>query len=541
MLRKISVLLMLFMLSCTNRDFKLYNTSSLKTSQNIYQRYAVSGPTKFSNDLGKQVLANGGNAMDAALTMQAALSLSEMQASGIGGGGYILYFHKKSGKIYSFDGKETSPRKANRKNVFGSDVAEETKYRSEFGVQYIATPGMLKAMKVAHDKFGSIKWQSIFEPTILAAKNGIKVEKRFSLIYKRHEIEIPDVQRHVSVSNGVLKVPSLSSVLEEVSLPGGVDSFYKGDLADRIVRKVKRDGGVLEKIDLESYQARMKDASCINYKDFKICTRNNNYHVLTALKLMETADLSGISHSNDPKFINLVVNSVNAAIANKRKYDQDGFNDYAKVLDVLDYDISSPGVSKAVKLPNGKKSNKDNGSSGTTSFFAIDQEGNIAIFCTSINGYFGSGIVAEGIVMNNTMLDFSDCVNCNNEIRPGARPSSNISQIIVLDKKNRPLFGVSSAGGIRIMSYVTSVLVSMMDLGMNPQEAINSFKYSAHNNGVMMVEPRFSKKTIKELEKIGHSVKVSDEVISGLVAFKISDKGIMTGSEPRRWGSSDGL
>ena len=98
--------------------------------------------------------------------------------------------------------------------------------------------------------------------------------------------------------------------------------------------------------------------------------------------------------------------------------------------------------------------------------------------------------------------NFSDFTNCTNEIKNGARPSSSISPIIVLDKNNNPVYGVSSAGRIRILSYVTSTLMQMMELGIDPQEAINSVKYSAHNNGTIMFEPRCTKDMQNELEKL---------------------------------------
>lgn len=514
----IKSIIFLQIIGCVNSN--VYNNSDFDLKTQEYKQQAVGGPTQLSVNIGNEILKSGGNAMDTILAMQAAIGLSEMHASGLGGGGYILYFDKKSGKIIAFDGRETAPKNATQQNVFGSSGKDETKYRSEFGSQYIATPGILKVMKLAHKQFGSIEWEDIFKPTIEAAQNGFILENRLSIFYDKYKKELPDVANAIKIDKKIAKNIDLANTLTIIANDTH-DEFYNGELGNKIVDKVQKSGGLLTKKDLVDYKAFQSDASCVGYKDYKICTRKGNFAILSAIKILEKEDFSNIKTGDDAIFINKIANAVNIAIANKRKYDQDI---YQNVDDIVH-----------------KIANNDNNTTGTTAFFAIDKQGNIAIIGSSVNGYFGSGVVAEGLVMNNTMLDFSDCVNCTNEIKSGARPSSSISPIIVLDKNNNPVFGVSSAGGIRILSYVTSTLMQMIELGIDPQEAINSIKYSLHNNGTIMFEPRCDDKLKNDLEKFGHRIIVSDEVISGLIAFKIDKNSIKTGYETRRWGQSSGI
>ena len=350
----IKAIIFLQIISCSNNP---YNNSNFTIKTQEYKQQAVGGPTQLSVNIGNKMLKNDCNAMDTILAMQVAIGLSEMHASGLGGGGYILYFDKKSGKIIAFDGRETAPKNATQQNVFGKNIKDETKYRSEFGSQYIGTPGMLKVMQLAHKQFGSIEWSDIFKPTIEAAQNGFILENRLSIFYDKYKKELPDVANTIKIDKKIAKNTDLAKTLKIIANDTH-DEFYNGELGNKIVDKVQKSGGLLTKQDLVDYKAFQSDASCVSYKDYKVCTRKGNFAILSAIKLLEKEDFSNIKTGDDAIFINKIANAVNIAIANKRKYDQDI---YQNVDDIVH-----------------KIANNDNNTTGTTAFFAIDKEGNIA-------------------------------------------------------------------------------------------------------------------------------------------------------------------
>lgn len=517
-----------------------------------FKEYAVSGPTKASVKVGKDILAAGGNAIDAVIAMQAAINLTEMHASGFGGGGYITYFSAKTGKIVVYDGREAAPAKATRNSTFGQDSKDELQYRDDYlGGQYIAVPGILHAMKKAHNEHGNMMWNKLFSPTIDMANKGFQLEPRLLSFYTKYKNVIPDVQKVLEYDpvTKTAKSTELARMLSDLSGNTVIDDFYSGKIGNDIVRIINQDNSTLSMGDLKGYNSSKNDPMCIPYKGYKICTRKDAFFVFIAMKLLESIPLHHYK-ADDPTLINYIANAVNVALAYKRQYQEDGFKNVEKPLSLIGNtknNLENCQVYEAAKVLNTKQANRDNTTSGTTSFFAIDKHGNIAVVGSSINGYFGAGIAVNGMFLNNTMFDFANCENCINKVKPRARPASSIMPIIVLDDKNRPVFGLTSAGGIRIVSYVVSALVNMLDLGLDPQESINAIKYSVHNNCTIMFEPgRISNFIKNPLEKRGHKVIESAEVISGLVAFNIKydsnslQKNIIVGREIRRQGAFEG-
>ena len=480
---------------------KGYNDKNFAAKKGCFNEYAVSGLNKASVKIGKDIIASGGNAMDAVLAMQVAIGLTEAHASGLGGGGYILYFNKKTGQITTYDGREVAPVNASIEYVFGKSEQRDIKiktvvrseqaknelnYREEFDSRYIGVPGILSAMDLAYNDHASKPWGNLFEPTIQLAKKGFTPEPRLQYFYNRYSSDLPDI-KNLFRQNTFDKLrfkstnEEMARTLELIAKKDGVINFYQGGLAERIANTAQKSGSILTKQDLASYKSVKAGSMCIGYKEYKICTRADHFTPLLALKILEKYDLQNASEADT---IFQISNAIDIALANRRKYQQDGFTDGGLIIREAEQTLSnfnqaqihSP-IKTAIKTAN-KKINTNNSITGTTSFFAIDTEGNIAVVASSVNGYFGSGITAEGIVLNNTMLDFADCKSCTNEVQPGKRPTSSMSPIIVFDKNGKPVFGASSAGGIRILTYVVSTLINMMEKGLDPQQSINTIKYT---------------------------------------------------------------
>lgn len=546
---------MLFASSCikTTKEQMFYNNSDFNVKTISGKNGAVVSATRQASLVGKSVLQSGGNALDAVVAMQMAIGVTEPHASGLGGGGFIVYYSEGDNSIKIYNGREIAPEHLTSVDVFKGKESNNVAYRTEYDVNYIGIPGILKASYEAHLSYGKLPWRDIVNPATLLAKNGFTVEERLALLYNGLSDQIPEVRKLFKTSKFSLGEnlinPELATTMERVSTAEGVKDFYSGKLAREIVSNVSKAGGKLTVHDMQSYKLKVQKPSCIKYRDYKVCTRENHIGLLSALNILNKFNVSYIKTPSDPSLMHFIAESVNAGIAYKSKYDDDFLlksdqvNKILKDMNPSSFVLGDRKKSKKIQLDNveGKHS-----TTGTTSMMARDSEGNIAIINSTVNGYFGAGVVSNGMILNNEMLDFSSCENCVNNIQPGKRPVSFMSPIIVFDKYNRPVLALASAGGIRILTYIVSTLVSILDLGMDVQSAINVFKYSVLNNGQIELEPNRLEASVKnKLIAMGHEVFESDEVISGLAGIQIVyDKSgdvsaVNTGREVRRWASAE--
>lgn len=536
----------IFLLNNVKVSAGLINNSDFGFAGHSYKKYAVVGSTKEATKIGQNIILKGGNAMDAVLAMQAAVAVTESHASGFGGGGYILYFDSKSGILSTFDGREIASAKSTKNNIFNDEYKNST-FPDFYSARYIAVPAMPKLMKLAHSSEGRLPWRDIFTPAIMLAENGFVAEPRLKGFVKKYKDILPFINADIENKKPNLFInKKLARTMKMLSTYKGVEEFYHGKMSSEIANAVRKEGGFVDGKDFATYNAYKKDGLCMKYKNYKICTRDANFTPLIAIKLLEKVDFSKYNDSHDPNLILLISNAINAAIANKAYYDGDGFYDSAKLLSSISNNTYNIFNVQKTYAPNGVLKNEkfsiSENKQGTTAFFAIDKDGNVAIFTSSINAYFGSGVAVAGMPLNNTLIDFSECSDCMNRVRPLRRPASSMSPIMVFDSKNKPIIGLSSAGGLKIISYVVSTLMDILEFNTSPQEAINKPKYALNNTKDIYFEPdRISRFHKTKLTNMGFNVVETDEVISGLVAFKIDKDGLIhSGFEVRRWFSSLG-
>lgn len=534
------------------------NWNNMNQEVSIFNNYSTISATKEASEIGKNIIEKGGNAIDALVAMQAAISLTEMHASGFGGDGFILYYDKKANKLYSFNGRSTKPKNATTKQTFNSQNLNQTTYREEFDINYIAIPGTLKLFDNVHKKFGKLKWKDLIQPTIDLAENGFEINPRLKYFYEKYSPTVKNIENAITFDEKtkLYKNEEYANTLKLISNQNFVKDFYQDNFAKEMTNHLKENGSVIEFEDFKNYKTFEQNSTCINYKEYKICTRDKHFSPLIALKLLEKYDFKKLENDEnfEAKKIQVISNALNIALANRAKFDefnskQKDVNKILKTFENVNYNLEEKSqIFNAISLENRMpNSDKNINKNGTTTFSAIDKEGNVAIAVTTVNGYFGSSFNYKGIYFNNTMLDYSNEENSVNSIEKNERPRSSMSPIIVFDEKGKPVFGVSSAGGIRILTYVTSTLIDMLEFDKNPQDAINSIKYATYNNLTLEVEPnRMSCKDRKYLKQNNFKVVETEEIISGLNAFKLNYnkdgtlKNIENGFEVRRSGFASG-
>ncbi|MGB3725183.1 MAG: gamma-glutamyltransferase [Glaciecola sp.] len=533
--------------------------------------YMVVAANPYAAWAGKQIIEQGGSAIDAAVAIQAMLTLVEPQSSGIGGGAFIMYWDNTKQKLHTFDGRETAP-KASNPYIFLENGEPMAWRDAVVGGKSVGVPGVLRALDMAHKKFGNLAWKDLFTDTIKQSREGFVVSERLAkLIALDYH---PGLNKFTSASNyfkpngvglkaGTLqKNPLLATTLQKIAL-GGADAFYTGSIPENIAKTVRTasvNPGLLSADDFANYRAIERRPMCNPYRAYKICgmapPSSGGVSVYKILKSLERFELSKYTH-NSVEFAHLFTQSSALAFADRAHYIAD--------LDYLDMSVVplvNPGyirrraadISLAVpfeKASAGKpyasmQFGKDNAYErmSTSHISIVDKQGNAVSMTSSIEFMFGSGLMVEGFLLNNQLTDFSlnpmrDNTPVLNRVQPDKRPRSAMSPTMVFDDSGKLHLVVGSPGGSRIINYVAQTIFNVLDFGLDIQTAISAPRIS-NRNGATTLEANTSITRLKsELENKGHEINVRN-LNSGLHGIQIIDGVLHGGADPRREGVAVG-
>lgn len=533
--------------------------------------YMVVAANPYASRAGYNIIEKGGSAIDAAIAVQAMLTLVEPQSSGIGGGAFILYWDNENKKLYAFDGRETAPAKANA--YLFTEQGEPMRWRDAVvGGKSVGAPGVLRALAMAHNEFGELPWVELFSDTIKTANEGFEVSAR---LHRLLALDIHPGMREFPASNNYFfpdgeplaqgsnkKNPALAKVLSNIASEG-VDYFYTGELPKRIeatVQSASINPGLLEASDIENYLPIKRQAVCGLYRDHKICgmppPSSGGINVYQVLKMLEPYNLSSMA-PNSLEFVHLYTQASAMAYADRSMYiaDTDFTNlPYAALINdaylnsrgggikpegqMRKFDAGKPysdaqlSPDYALELPN------------TSHISIIDKKGNAVSMTSSIEFMFGSGLMVDGFLLNNQLTDFSLSPTQNrfptlNRVEPGKRPRSAMSPTIVFDSKGEVELVIGSPGGSRIISYVTQTIIAVLDWQLNMQEAINLPKITNRNDYTALEKGTPIATFESQLTEMGHNVRVVD-LNSGLHGIQVIDGVLVGGADPRREGLAVG-
>ncbi|GAC14874.1 gamma-glutamyltransferase [Aliiglaciecola lipolytica] len=538
----------------------------------VAKDYMVVAANPYASWAGKNIINNGGSAIDAAIAVQAMLTLVEPQSSGIGGGNFILYWDNKAKKLHTFDGRETAPSSANA-YLFMQD-GKPLKWRDAVvGGRSVGVPGALKALELAHQQFGKLPWNTLFTDAIQTAEEGFTVsprlEKLLAMRFHPGLEEFLTPKTYFYPNGQVLKQGTnktnikLSRVFKQIA-EHGADYLYKGDLSEKIVNTVQFstiNPGTLTKTDLANYQSKERDPICGMYRSYRICgmapPSSGGISVLQILKMLEGFDISKMD-ADSLEFTHLFTQASKLAYADRDKYIAD--SDFVQLpfaalinqtylsdrADLIKHNkdmglaragepyinASLLGTDTSFELPN------------TSHVSIVDKEGNALSMTTSIEFAFGSGLMVEGFLLNNQLTDFSLHPSPNrrpalNRVEPNKRPRSAMSPTMVFDQEGQLLLVVGSPGGSRIVSYVAQTIVGVLDWGMDIQQAINLPKITNRNDYTALEKGTSIEKWEAKLTEMGHTVKIID-LNSGLHGIQFKNGKIIGGADPRREGVAVG-
>lgn len=520
---------------------------------------------------GQRVLAKGGSAVDAAIATQLMLGLVEPQSSGIGGGAFILHWHKASQRLSSFDGRETAPAAASG-DLF-TDKGKTLDWRAAYvGGKSVGVPGVLHAMALAHQQYGRLPWSALFDDAITTAEQGFLVTPRMArhLAMGWNEgVKTLAPAKDYFYPNGQplqagqhITNPEYARLLRAIAKEG-VSAFYQGANAEALVKTVRQaatNPGMLSLDDLRHYRAVEREVLCQAYRQYQVCgmapPSSGGVAVLQMLGILSAFDLSALA-VNSVDAVHLISQAARLAFADRERYLADADFSAVPVAGLLDPDylaararLINPErnlVSAIAGKPEGAEPLADDNAiefENTSHLSVVDQYGNAVSMTTSIENVFGSGLMVNGYLLNNQLTDFSLRASVNgtlvaNRVEGGKRPRSSMAPMMVFDQHNNLKLLTGSPGGSRIINYVTQNLIAVLDWQLNLEQAVNLPRFT-HRNDYLALEAGTPLADLKPvLEAMGYQVRVQD-LNSGIHAIEVTADALQGVADPRREGTAAG-
>ena len=545
-------------------------------------KFMVAAANPLATDAGYQVLAAGGSAVDAAIAVQMVLTLVEPQSSGIGGGLFLVHWDQR--QVQTFDGRETAPAAATAE-LFMKDGKPMSFMDGVVGGRSVGTPGVLRALELAHRQHGKLAWKTLFQPAIQLAEQGFLVSPRLATLLREESAKPlrndPVAAAYFFEADGTpkpagtrLRNPELAAVLRVVAERGAV-AFYEGPIARDIAAKVRghaANPGLLSEADLAGYRAKTREPLCFDYRLWRLCgmpppssgplalgqmlgmLAGRNLAAFPPVKAGTTLEPSAeavhlISEAGrlayadrgryvaDPDFVSLPGGSAAALLSPAYMAQR------AALITERSIGRASPGtpVAPVASLADDRSLEL----ASTSHVSVVDANGNAVSMTTTIENVFGAQIMVRGFLLNNELTDFSFAPSENgvpiaNRVEGGKRPRSSMSPLLVFEKATgQMVMSVGSPGGSAIINYVAKVLVATLDWGLDVQQAISLPNFGSRNGPTELEQDRASPALVEALKAKGHEPRVMVQT-SGLQGIQRSTKsgqpGWFGGADPRREG-----
>ena len=465
----------------------------------VYQPAVVSA-RKEATQIGLEIMKNGGNAYDAMIATHLALAVVHPTAGNIGGGGFFVY-RDQDGSSGTLDSREMAPGSAYKDmylDIDGNVIPD----MSTLGGAAVGVPGSISAIFEIHSKFGSLPIEELFRPAIDLSNNGYVVtEKQSNSLTGKLEdfIKINGNESLYSkryFEGDTIKNIKFAETLKKIS-EFGPKAFYEGEIADMIVRDVKKSGGIMTVDDLKNYKSVWRDPVKFKYKDLEVISMSlpssGGILIGQILKSIEDYDIKSFGH-NSVEAVQLMVELERRAYADRSHFmgDPDFMN--LPVYELIDKNylndiIKKFSWDKATPSSEVKHGNIIiNESDETTHYSIIDKYGNSVSVTTTLNNSYGSKVFVEegGFFLNNEMDDFSSKPGYPNfygligseanSIKAGKRMLSSMTPTIVL-KNNKPSLIVGTPGGSTIITSVLQTILNVYEFDMDIQDAVNAPRF----------------------------------------------------------------
>ncbi len=463
------------------------------------QRYLVASGHESVTQAGLEVLEAGGNAMDAAVTVAMSLGVAEPYGSGLGGKLVMLYYDAATQRVYCVEALCASPRELDVERFRA--LERDSRVR---GYQSAGVPGMLAGLHASYERWGSKPWAELVEPAARLAEEGVPLSAGAREMFQPKVAHLNDdahaatqylIEGGLPEVGDILKQPDLAATLREIGRDG-VETFYRGRLAERIVSAARANGSALTLEDFQSYRPRMVEPLSIQYKHGTVYSSppplTGGVTVLMALKALDEYNWTGYT-VHDPRTLHRVGSVLREVYPQVTRDIGDHPDASSRALALLKPDninaiyrrsLEASAVIESPKTPQpaattGRAAPIQWDEASTTHFVIKDEKGNWVSATLSLSNHFGACVVVPGtgLLLNNSMSNFSLLsVDSVNALAAGKRPRSTVAPIMMLGEDG-PVFALGIPGGQRIPTTSIQLMLAMYEFGLGPAEAFDLSRY----------------------------------------------------------------
>jgi len=549
----------LFLVNCTTQvseEVAVTSPQGLITDQAM-----VVSAHPLASEVGAQILRAGGNAVDAAIAVQFALAVVYPAAGNIGGGGFMV-IREAEGLTNTLDYREKAPLAADR-DMYLDDDGEVIKGASRLGHLASGVPGAVDGMVKAHERYGSMSWEALVQPSVTLAANGFVLTEREAAglnrsqdVFKEANTVEPDFLMNEAgwQAGDTIYMPELAATLERIRDEGRA-GFYEGETAELIVAEIERGGGIITTEDLAQYQSKFREPIVGEYEGYRFISMpppsSGGVALAQLLTSIEPFPLEKMGHNTSPT-AHVMVEAERRVYADRATYLGDADFYPVPVSQLIDRDYNlirmdnfdSTRATPSSMISEGNPAPVE--AMETTHFSIVDKDRNAVSVTTTLNGGYGSKVVVggAGFLLNNEMDDFSIKPGYPNmfglvggeanAIQPEKRMLSSMTPTIV--ERNDSLYMVvGTPGGSTIITSVFQTILNVLEHDMGMQEAVSAGRFHHQwKPDTIFAEPTaFSIDVSEKLKSMGHHIMNRESIGRVDAILVLPDGRLEGGADPR--------